>query len=530
MSTKTRRLALRCAGVGFALAFIFLTAVGYAQGDGSGEAAAAVATATTDLGAIGATGATMVDRAMSFVGIFALLGIATAFSTKRSAIDWRLVAVGTSIQIIFAIIILKTGPGQDFFAMAGDGFTRVINFTNAGVDTVFGSFMNNGQMMPAMETFAFRILPTIIFFSSLMAVLYYVGLMQLLVNGLAWVMQKTMRTSGSETLSAAGNIFVGQTEAPLLVKPFIERMTQSEIMAVMTGGFATVAGGVMGAYIGFLSQYFDNIAGHLLAASVMSAPAALVIAKIMVPETEESETRGTVRVEVKLDDVNVIDAAARGAAEGLMLALNVGAMLLAFIALVAMVNFIIGIPSYLQHGAALNTLLEWVSTAGVTIDSALLERCSSATLAWDARLGCIQEIQLAAPSVEQVSPWLTMSLDWIFGWVFAPIAWIMGVPWVDCVAVGQLFGQKMAINEFVAYLSLSQLMSDPATALQPRSALIATYALCGFANVGSIGIQIGGISGIAPSRRGDLARLGFRAMIGGTLAAFLTATIAGMLL
>ncbi|MFT4705447.1 MAG: CNT family concentrative nucleoside transporter, partial [Bradymonadia bacterium] len=238
MSTKTRRLALRCAGVGFALAFIFLTAVGYAQGDGSGEAAAAVATATTDLGAIGATGATMVDRAMSFVGIFALLGIATAFSTKRSAIDWRLVAVGTSIQIIFAIIILKTGPGQDFFAMAGDGFTRVINFTNAGVDTVFGSFMNNGQMMPAMETFAFRILPTIIFFSSLMAVLYYVGLMQLLVNGLAWVMQKTMRTSGSETLSAAGNIFVGQTEAPLLVKPFIERMTQSEIMAVMTGGFA----------------------------------------------------------------------------------------------------------------------------------------------------------------------------------------------------------------------------------------------------------------------------------------------------
>jgi CNT family concentrative nucleoside transporter len=299
-------------------------------------------------------------------------------------------------------------------------------------------------------------------------------------------MMRTMRTSGAETLSAAGNIFLGQTEAPLLIKPFVRTMTMSELMTVMVGGMATVAGGVMAAYVGMLVFYFPDIAGHLLAASVMSAPAALVFAKLMVPEKGEPVTRGSLKVSVEKPDVNAIDAAARGAGEGLMLALNVGAMLLAFIALVALLNALIGVIG------------DW------TRITELLR--GAGALAVDQRL----------------------TLEVLLGWLLAPLAWLMGVPWSEAATVGSLLGVKTALNEFVAFLNLSTLLSTGG-GLSPRSLIITTYALCGFANFSSIAIQIGGIGGIAPERRSDLAKLGLRAMVGGSLAGFMTATIAGML-
>ncbi|MCA9600700.1 MAG: NupC/NupG family nucleoside CNT transporter, partial [Myxococcales bacterium] len=328
-----------------------------------------------------------------------------------------------------------------------------------------------------------NVLPTIVFFSSLMAVMYHLGVMQKLVQGIAFVMQKTMRTSGAETLSCAANIFVGQTEAPLVIRPYVDRMTQSELMAVMTAGFATVAGGVMAAYVGMLREQFPDIAGHLLAASVMSAPAALVIAKIMVPETEESETAGKAHFEVKKIDANVIDAAARGAGEGLQLALNVGAMLLAFIALVALANFLIGTPTYVYN---------W----------------------WNHLEGA----NAAAP----------ITLEKILGYLFWPVAFAMGVPPHECGAVGVFLGEKTVLNEFVAYAHLAKSLTDGA-ALSHRAVVITTYALCGFANFSSIAIQLGGIGSIAPMRRGDLARIGLRAMVAGIMAACMTGAVAGLL-
>jgi CNT family concentrative nucleoside transporter len=307
-----------------------------------------------------------------------------------------------------------------------------------------------------------------------MAVLYHLGIMQKAVKGVAWVMQRTMRTSGAETLTAAGNIFVGQTEAPLLIRPFVERMTVSELMAVMTAGFATVAGGVMAAYVGMLVGTFPDIAGHLMAASVMSAPAALVVAKLMVPESGQPETAGTLEISVARPDVNVIDAAARGASEGLHLALNIGAMLIAFIAFIYMFNGILGWAGGL------------VGLEGLTLET-------------------------------------------ILGWLLAPLAWIMGVPWADAPVVGSLMGVKTVLNEFFAYLQLGSMLAGPHD-LDPRSIVIATYALAGFANFSSIAMQIGGIGSLAPSRRHDLARIGLRAMIGGSIAAFMTATVAGMIL
>jgi len=305
------------------------------------------------------------------------------------------------------------------------------------------------------------------------------------VKKVAWVMMRTMGTSGAETLSSAGNIFLGQTEAPLLIKPFVKTMTKSELHAVMTGGFATVAGGVMAAYVGMLLHVFPDIAGHLMAASVMSAPAGLVFAKLMFPEKEEPLTRGQLKVEVEKVDANAIDAAARGAGEGLTLALNVGAMLLAFIALIAMLNALLGWFGNVVH---LTPLL-------------------------------------------QASGWLDaghpLSLEAILGWILAPLAWLMGVPWKDAPVVGSLLGIKTVLNEFVGYLQLTTAI--PEQGLSPRSVIIASYALCGFANFSSIAIQIGGIGGLAPGRRSDIAQLGMRAMIAGTLASFMTATIAGML-
>jgi CNT family concentrative nucleoside transporter len=436
------------------------------------------------------------ERLISILGIGVMIALAWTMSVDRSAFPWRIVLWGTGLQLVFALIILRTTPGEQFFALVNDAFIQLLDYTKAGARFIFGNLIDNNLPigMPIGEPvataplqpvdppryaaagsyFAFTVLPTIIFFSSFMTLLYYLGFMQWVVKGMAWVMQKTMQTSGAETLSASGNIFLGQTEAPLMIKPFVQKMTMSELHCVMTGGFATVAGGVMAAYVGMLVAYFPDIAGHLLAASVMSAPAAILISKVMYPEDSEPETKGTLKADVPSPDVNAIDAAARGAGEGLTLALNVGAMLLAFIALVALLNGIIG----------------W---AGGLVG------------------------------------WENVSLELILGWAMAPLAWVMGVPWHDSVEIGSLLGIKTVINEFVAYLQLATSLQEGAP-LDPRSVVIATYALCGFANFSSIAIQIGGIGGIAPARRSDLSRIGLRAMVAGTLASFMTATIAGALL
>lgn len=456
------------------------------------EVQEAVPVMGTELGAHRDTGTPLLERLRGLLGLLLLGGIAWGLSLNRKAIPWRVVIWGLSLQFLFALFILKTPVGAGLFAQLNSLVVSLLDFTVDGARFLFGDLVFNtvpvgtGEpgMVPMTETpgtvartgafFAFNVLPTIIFFSSLMSVLYHIGFMQLLVRGVAWVMQRTMGTSGAETLSAAGNIFVGQTEAPLLVKPFVASMTRSELMAVMTGGFATVAGGVLAAYVGMLVAFFPDIAGHLIAASVMSAPAALVMAKIMVPEEEVPETMGSLTLDQSKPHANTIDAAASGAGQGLQLALNVGAMLLAFIALISMVN------------AGLSWMGSFVGLSSI-------------------------------------------SLEVMLGWVLAPLAWLMGVPWADAPTVGGLLGIKTVLNEFVSYLELSALLTAGAD-LDPRSVIIATYALSGFANFSSIAVQIGGIGGIAPSRRSDLSRLGLRAMIAGSLAAFMTATIAGMLL
>ncbi len=434
----------------------------------------------------------LLPRLRSLVGLASLLLAGWLLSADRKRVAWRVVIWGTVLQVAFALLILRTPVGAGIFEGLNRVVVALLGFTVDGASFVFGNLVWNnvpvgvgevgqggfqgaaGQVANTGAFFAFNVLPTIIFFSSLMTVLYHLGIMQFAVRGVAWVMQRTMRTSGAETLSAAGNIFVGQTEAPLLIKPFIERMTYSELMAVMTAGFATVAGGVLAAYVGILLPYFPDIAGHLIAASVMSAPAALVVAKLMIPEVDEPETGGSLGVTVERQDVNVIDAAARGASEGLHLALNVGAMLLAFIALIYLINGLLG---------------------------------------WAGGLAGLEGI----------------TLERLLGWTLAPLAWLMGVSWSDAPAVASLMGVKTVLNEFFAYIQLSGILERPGS-LEPRSVIIVTYALSGFANFSSIAIQLGGIGGIAPSRRHDLSRLGLRAMIAGSIAAFMTATVAGMIL
>ena len=433
-------------------------------------------------------------RYVGLLGIAAILGLALLLSTDRRAVRWRTVAWGLALQVVFAFIILRTTPGRFVFEWGRGAVERLLSFTDAGASFLFGNLYRapgvidvlgpgggmrghvevtdsgTGSLVALGMIFAIHVLPTIIFFSSFMAVLYHLGIMERVVAGVAWVMRRTMKTSGSETLSVAANIFVGQTEAPLVVRPYVAGMTMSELMAVMVGGFATVAGGVMAAYV-----RFGIDAGHLLTASVMSAPAALVLAKIMVPETEVSETSGMVRVRVEKDTVNVIDAAASGAAMGLRLAANVGAMLLAFIGLIALIDFLLA--------------------------------------------------QASAPLAGSLPVLRDLSLARIFGWVFAPFAWLLGVPWNDAGTVGDLIGTKLAVNEFLAYVKLGEARA----ALSPKANVVAIYALCGFANLSSIAIQIGGIGGIAPERRHDLARLGLKAMITGALASALTAALAGVL-
>jgi len=431
------------------------------------------------------------DRAMGLVGIAVILALAWLLSYDRRRIRWRLVAAGLALQALFGLLVLKSAPGRFFFEWVGGVANGLLSFTLQGAGFIFGDLVQNtvpvGTPQPggALESsaglvahtgamFAFAVLPTIIFFSSLTSVLYYLGILQAVVKGLAWVMQRTLRTSGAETLSASGNIFLGQTEAPLLIKPFVNTLTQSELFTVMVGGFATVAGGVLAAYVLILRDLFPNIAGHLLAASVMNAPAGLLLSKMIRPETEVPVSRDSLHVVVEKTDANLVEAAASGASIGVQLALNVGAMLLAFIALIAMVNFGVGWLGGL------------VGFEGLTLQS-------------------------------------------IFGTLLRPLAWVMGVPWADTQYVGGLIGVKVVLNEFFSYAQLTQDLTA-GMAISPRSAVIAAYALLGFANFSSIGIQIGGIGGLAPGRRSDLARLGLRAMVAGNLAAFLSATLAGMLL
>ncbi|MCS5639910.1 MAG: NupC/NupG family nucleoside CNT transporter [Candidatus Marinimicrobia bacterium] len=399
------------------------------------------------------------------IGMILLLGIAFILSNNRRQINYRIIVWGLSLQFIFGILILKTPLGKPLFGFFDKVITKLISFSDAGSDFLFKSLVPGVGYHEAMVNFAFRALPTIIFFSSLMTVLYHFGVIQFIVKWISRIMQKSMGTSGSETLSVAANIFVGQTEAPLMIRPFIRSMTQSELMAVMTGGFATVAGGVLALYVIWLKD-IPGIAGHLLAASVMSAPAAMVVAKIIYPETDLSETSGDLNIIIEKPDSNTMEALGRGATEGLKLAANVAAMLVAFVALIAMVNY----------------LLTFADT----------------------------------------------SIQGILGFIFQPLAWAMGIPWEEAQMVGVLMGEKITLTELIAYSDLRDLRLEQA--ISDRTAIIASYALCGFANFASIGIQLGGIGGIAPERRKDLAALALKAMLGGALASWMTASIAGILI
>lgn len=433
-------------------------------------------------------------RAVSGLGLLVLIFIAWLFSANRKAVKWRPVIWGVALQIILAVILLAPFLQEFVFAFIDGGVRKLLSFSEAGATFVFQSVEPHailgpdgnpiagedgglkvfaGVVSPPAKTFAFWILPTIVFFSSLTSVLYHWGILQKVVQVIAWVMARTMGTSGAESLSAAANIFVGQTEAPLLIKPYVKDMTKSELHAVMTGGFATVAGGVMAAYVSFLKD-IPGIAGHLVTASILSAPAALAISKVMFPETEESKTAGgTIKVTIEKPSRNVIEAAAQGAAEGVKLAINVAAMLIAFVGIVAMADWALGLVPFLGE---------------------------------------------------------PLSMARILGWLFSPIAFIMGVPWAEAPIIGRLLGEKIVLTEFIAYINLGGIIASPDVAISERSAIIASYALCGFANFASIGIQLGGIGGLAPERMGDLAELGLRAMIGGSLAAFMTGTIAGILI
>lgn len=454
--------------------------------------AAARATPQTPVSpSAGESDASVATRVRAGLGLLLMTVLAWLLG-GRARVPWRLVLWGLGLQLLFALVILRTPMGAAFFESMSTGVRALLGYADDGSRFVFGNLVGNNvpvgtglagsndPMTPTAGTvantgalFAFHVLPTIIFVSSLMAILYHAGIMQWLVRGVAWVMQRTMGTSGAETLCTASNIFVGLMEAPLVVKPFVGRMTSSELMAVMTAGMATVSGGTLAAYAGMLTPYFPDIAGHLIAASVMSAPAALVVAKLMVPERGSPETSDDLRVSLEKPDVNLIDAAARGAAEGLRLALAVGAMLIAFIAMVSLLNALIG------WGGGL------VGVEGLTFQG-------------------------------------------ILGWVLQPVAWMVGVAWADAAVVGELIGLKTVINEFVAFLQLQESLvagGGPG----PRSLVIATYGLAGFANFGSVAMLLAGLGEIAPGRRRDLARLGIRALIGGTLAALMTAAVAGML-
>jgi len=411
-------------------------------------------------------------RLVSFFGMFVILAIAWLSSKNRKAINYKAVVGGTLLQIAFALLVMKFPPGQKFFLLINDVIIKLLSFTDEGSKFLFGGLINN----PSIGfVFAFQVLPTIIFFSSLMSVLYYLGVMQKVVMFFARIMRGVMRTSGAESLVASANIFVGQTEAPLAIRPYMESLTESELFVVMTTGMGTIAGGVMAAYTGMLMPYIPGIGGHLLAACIMSATGSLVIAKLIIPETGEPRTSGKLKMELKLPDKNVIDAAANGATTGLQMALNVGGCLLAFMALLAMLNFMVG-------------------RAGGLFSHPLL------------------------------------SLEQIFGWVFTPLAWLMGIPMNEAPQIANWIGQKTVLNEFIAYMNMANFLKDNPAAISQRSLIIGAHALCGFSNFLSIAIQIGGLGALAPSRRHDIARLGLYAVLAGSLACFLSAAITGFLL
>ncbi|NQZ02539.1 MAG: NupC/NupG family nucleoside CNT transporter [Bdellovibrionales bacterium] len=432
------------------------------------------------------------EKLAGILGLFAFLGFAYALSENRSQVNRKIIYWGLSLQLILALLILGVpalglpGPLKFLFHFANSAIDSVIAFTDVGSQFIFGSLLDKSKMG---HIFAVQVLPTIIFMASIMAVLYHWGIMQKIVQLMAASMQKLMGTSGAESLSVAANVFVGQTEAPLVIQPFLKNMTRSELMAVMTGGMATVAGGVLAAYVELLDNRIEGIAGHLLTASFMSAPAALAFAKIMVPESKTPETMGTLPKSSAIAKYgNTIEAAAAGAAEGLKLAVNVGAMLLAFIALMALFNGLLAaVGGWLGFGN------------------------------WGASL--VPE-GLASTGEAQ------LSLQVILAYLFAPVAWLMGIPWSEALLAGSLLGEKIVINEYVAYVRFADLGEH----FSERSSVILSYALCGFANFSSIAIQIGGIGSLAPNQRSELAKLGIRSVIGGSLAAFSTACIAGLLI
>uniref|UniRef100_Q01VY0 Nucleoside permease n=1 Tax=Solibacter usitatus (strain Ellin6076) TaxID=234267 RepID=Q01VY0_SOLUE len=406
------------------------------------------------------------ERFTGLLGLVVILAVAWLFSTHKREIKLRLIAWGMGLQILFAVLVLKTDFGI-IFQRIGDGVNAMLNYAEVGSQFLFGPLGTKAG--PYGVLFAFQVLPIVIFIASFFSILYYLGVMQFVVKAMAIGMQKVMGVSGAESLNVAASIFMGQTEAPLTIKPFLAGLTESELFTIMTAGMAHVSGAVMAAYV--------KIAGvsitHLLTAVIMTAPATIMLAKIFIPETEKPATAGRVDVKIEKTAVNVIDAAAQGAGDGLQLALNIGGMLIAFLALIAMVNGILG----------------WVHTL-------------------------------------PLMGWLPSSLERVFGILFAPVAWLLGVPWKDCGVIGDLLGTRLVLNEFVSFLKLGPLKAS----LDPKSFTIATYALCGFANFSSIAIQIGGIGALAPTRKSDLARLGLRAVAAGTMANFMSACIAGMLL
>ncbi len=456
------------------------------------------------------------DIFRGLIGMAAMIGFAYLLSSNKKNINWVLVGKGLLLQLFLAFLMLKVPFVRAVFQYIADSFVRLLSFTDEGVKFVFSDMWYTqpqfntvnvpdatGRMIPADNIimtdpatgdakpadsfqipfmFAFRVLPTVVFFSAFSAMLYYLGILQKIIYAFAWVMSKVMRLSGAESIAAAANVFIGQTEAPLVIKPYLDKMTKSEIMCLMTGGMATIAGGVFALFVIFLG---DEFAIHFLIASIVSAPAAIVAAKIMYPEVNEDDINTDLNVPKDKIGVNLLDAISRGTTDGIKLAVNVGAMLIVFIALVAFVNYIL---SLLGGFTGLNEII--ASSTGGNFSS--------------------------------------LSLEYILGMLFAPVAWLLGVPAQDITLVGQLLGKKTVVNEVVAYVDLGIFMKDAAINLHPKSVLIATYALCGFANFSSIGIQIGGIGAIAPEQRGTLAQFGLKAMIGGTIACFLTAAIAGM--
>jgi CNT family concentrative nucleoside transporter len=403
------------------------------------------------------------------LGLITMLGLAYLFSTNRSAIKLKMVVWGLGLQIALAFLVLRWTYGQQLFLRAGDAVKRLLDYSYVGSEFVFGEI--GKQHSSIGFSFAFQVLPTIIFIASLFALLYYLGVMQVVIRGAAWAMQRFMGASGAESLNVAASIFMGQTEAPLTIRPFIPDLTRSEVMTIMTSGMAHVSGGMMAAYMAFGAQ-----ASHLLTAVIMTAPGTLLISKMLVPETEKPKTMGVVNMEHVERDSNFLAAIARGTGEGLGMAVNVGAMLVAFLALIALTNGIMGVVH------------NWFGLLGVH--------------------------------------WFPTSLQQIFGWAFAPVAFVIGVPWHDCVQIGNLLGTRMVVNELVAFSFLGPLKGS----LDPRSFTIATFALCGFANFSSIGMQIGGIGALAPNQKTTLAKLGIRAMIAGTMANLMSASIVGIFL